>query len=313
LTCDVHTLESTVVSSQYEDTVFKTVVKDARKIAVLPVQSSFTSYCYDFFHCPPDTGCPAYGSKDRRCWFMSGTHCHGKILSNINEKLENCINCEMFMPVGIFIIDITRKSRLESEVDLGACMNLLGAASLAISNAKLYEKTLQLSETDGLTGLKNRRTFLKLLDSEISRSQRYNKNFGLLMLDVDYFKHYNDTNGHPQGDVLLKIISEMINENLRETDAVGRYGGEEFIALLPETNKEESIAIAERIRDTIENHRFPRAETQPGGKITVCIGVAAYPDDGDSAEKITRSTDDALYVAKIMGRNRVVAANVPII
>jgi diguanylate cyclase (GGDEF)-like protein len=134
-----------------------------------------------------------------------------------------------------------------------------------------------------------------------------------MMMDIDYFKQYNDAHGHPQGDILLKLVSNIIVDKLRDTDAVGRYGGEEFIALLPETNKEESIAIAERIRNEIENYKFPRAETQPGGRITISIGVSSYPEDGDSLERVLQSADDALYSAKNMGRNRVVAANVPII
>lgn len=313
VTCEAHTLESVVVSSEYEDRVFKAMMKDAKEIAVLPVRAAFSSKCYDYYHCPPDTGCIAYGSDDKRCWYISGTHCHGKIMRNTSEKLKECVKCDMFMPVGIFIVDITKTSRLEAKCDLDACMRLLDAASLAISNAKLYEKTLELSEIDGLTGVKNRRTFLKLLDSEVHRAHRYSKSFGLMMMDIDYFKQYNDTHGHPQGDILLKLVADIISDRLRDTDIVGRYGGEEFIALLPETNKEESVAIAERIRSEIENYKFPRAETQPGGRITLSIGVSSYPDDGDSAEKVIQSADDALYSAKNMGRNRVIVANVPII
>src|SRR5208283_1974696 len=105
----------------------------------------------------------------------------------------------------------------------------------------------------------------------------------------------NDTNGHPQGDVLLKMIAGSITDTMRETDIVARYGGEEFITLLPESTKEETIAIAERIRSTIEDYNFPRAEKQPGGKITISIGVSSYPGDGDSTEKIIQAADDALY------------------
>ncbi len=313
VTCEAHTLESVVVNSEYENRVFKTLMKDAKEIAVLPVRAAFSSKCYDYYHCPPNTGCAAYGSDDKRCWYISGTHCHGKIMRNITEKIKECVKCDMFVPVGIFIVDITRSSRFEAKCDLDACMRLLDAASLAISNAKLFEKTLELSEIDGLTGVKNRRTFLKLLDSEVHRAHRYNKSFGLMMMDIDYFKQYNDTHGHPQGDILLKLVADTIGDNLRDTDTIGRYGGEEFIALLPETNKDESIAIAERIRNEIESYNFPRAETQPGGKITISIGVSSYPEDGDSPEKIIQSADDALYSAKNMGRNRVMAANVPII
>jgi diguanylate cyclase (GGDEF)-like protein len=308
LSCDAHILESTVVRSGYEDKVFKDIMKGAKKIVVLPVHGAFTAKCYEMFHCPEGSECPAFNADERRCWYISGTHCHGKIMRTVMEKLKECVDCDMFAPVGIFIMDATRKSKLESEIDIDACMRLLDSASLAVSNAKLYEKTLEMSETDSLTGLRNRRIFFRTFDTEVTRAHRYSKQFGLIMLDIDHFKKYNDTNGHPQGDILLKMVSDSINENIRETDTLGRYGGEEFIALLPETMKDETAEIAERIRSAIETTRFPRAESQPGGKITVSIGVASYPEDGDSADKIVKSADDALYGAKNAGRNKVVVS-----
>ena len=311
LSCEAHILETTVITSEYENIVIKQLMGSPKEIAVLPVRAAYTTKCYEMFHCPDDTGCAAYGSEDRRCWHISGTHCHGRIMRNVTEKLKECIDCDMFAPVGIFVMDTTRKSKLEPKTDIEACMRLLDAASLAVSNAKLYEKTLELSEIDGLTLVKNRRVLLKQLGAEIQRAHRYKKTFGLLMLDIDHFKHYNDTNGHPQGDILLKMIADMIGENLRDTDSVGRYGGEEFIILLPESDKEESISIAERIRKAVDNYKFPRAETQPSGKMTVSIGVSSYPDDGDKWEKIIQAADDALYTAKNIGRNRVIAANMP--
>ncbi|MBI5212449.1 MAG: diguanylate cyclase [Nitrospirae bacterium] len=310
LSCEAHILEITGITSEYEYRVIKKL-DNPKEIAVLPLRGAFTAKCYEFFHCPDDIDCAAYGSEDRRCWHISGTHCHGRIMRNITEKLKECLDCDMFVPVGIFVMDTTRKSKLQSMIDIDACMRLIDAASLAVSNAKLYEKTLELSEIDGLTLVKNRRTLLKQLNAEIQRAHRYKKNFGLMMLDVDHFKQYNDTNGHFQGDILLKMIADMISDNLRDTDAVGRYGGEEFIVLLPETDKEETITIAERIRCGADGHKFPRAEAQPGGKITISIGVSMYPEDGDTFEKIIRAADDALYAAKNTGRNRVIAANMP--
>ncbi len=131
------------------------------------------------------------------------------------------------------------------------------------------------------------------------------------MLDIDFFKNYNDTNGHLQGDALLKALTAIIRNQLRESDTPGRYGGEEFIMLLPETEKEESITIAERIRQAIEAYDFPRAEQQPGGRITGSIGVSSYPEDGDTLEKLISAADDSLYSSKCAGRNRVIAANRP--
>lgn len=304
-------LDSSAVRSSYEDKVLKELMNNAREISVLPVMTSFTMRCSDYFHCPDNTGCPAYGSDDKRCWQISGTMCHGKKMATMDSKLNECLKCGMFAPVGVFVFDTARISRHDLAFDVAACMRLLDAASLAISNARLYEQTLELSEVDGLTEIRNRRTFLQVLTMELPRVQRYNKTFGLLMLDIDFFKNYNDTNGHPQGDVLLKTLAAIIKKQLRESDTPGRYGGEEFIMLLPETQKEESITIAERIRHAIEAWDFPRAERQPGGRITASIGVASYPEDGDTVEKLINAADDALYSAKSSGRNRVIAANRP--
>ncbi len=311
LSGEPHRLDSSMVRSGYEDKVFRELMNNAREITVLPVMTSFTVPCSGYFHCPEDTGCPAYDAADKKCWHISGTMCHVKRMGNMSEKLSTCVNCNMFAPAGVFILDTTRVSNLDPVVDVDACMRLLDAASLAISNARLYEQTLELSEVDGLTEIRNMRTFLQVLTMEIARVQRYRKSFGLLMLDIDYFKKYNDTNGHPQGDALLKAMTAIIRKQLRESDTPGRYGGEEFIMLLPETEKEESIAIAERIRQVVESWDFPRAEQQPGGRITVSIGVASYPEDADTLEKIIGAADDALYTAKCAGRNRVIAANRP--
>lgn len=308
-TCETHVLESIAVGSEYEDIAFKKLLPGSKEIAVLPVQASLTNKCYEFFHCPDNTGCPAHGSEDRRCWYISGTHCRGKMMRTDSEKMRECVKCDIFMPVGLFLADITSNSMSGEKCDLAACERLLDSASLAVSNAKLYEKTLDLSEIDGLTGVKNRTSFLRMLGHEVSRAHRYSKFFGLMMLDIDYFKNYNDTNGHPQGDVLLKMVADKISDKMRETDAVGRYGGEEFIILLPETTKDDTVIIAERIRSAIEEYTFPRADKQPEGKLTVSIGVSAYPEDGDSDKKIIQAADDALYTAKALGRNRVIVAN----
>jgi diguanylate cyclase (GGDEF)-like protein len=187
-------------------------------------------------------------------------------------------------------------------------MRLLDAAGLAVSNALLYEKTLGLSKIDGLTGLKNHREFKEAFAAECLRAKRYQRGLGMMMLDVDHFKNYNDTHGHPQGDILLKKLAELIGENLKDTDVVARYGGEEFAVLLFETTKQEAVNVAERLRHMVEWCKFPKEETQPGGKITVSVGVSGYPDDGDNMETLLSAADAALYRAKRAGRNRVIAA-----
>ncbi len=180
LSGEPHKIDSSAVRSVYEDKVFKELMNNAREITILPVMTSFTMRCSGYFHCPDDAGCPAYDSADKRCWHISGTMCHGKRMGNMSEKLRRVLNATCLRRLEFLFLTLARASKLDQVVDVDACMRLLDAASLAISNARLYEQTLELSEVDGLTEMRNRRTFLQVLSVEIPRAQRYKKSFGLL-------------------------------------------------------------------------------------------------------------------------------------
>jgi diguanylate cyclase (GGDEF)-like protein len=293
------------IASDYEKEVMD--LMGAKKVLLLPVLAASLSSCYRYFQCS-DTICPVYGDEAGKCWQVSATHCRGRIFRNNVEKLDSCLSCELFTPVGLYALNVTAEYTPFEKVDMEACMRLLDAAGLAVSNALLYEKTLGLSKIDGLTGLKNHREFKEAFAAECLRAKRYQRGLGMMMLDVDHFKNYNDTHGHPQGDILLKKLAELIGENLKDTDVVARYGGEEFAVLLFETTKQEAVNVAERLRHMVEWCKFPKEETQPGGKITVSVGVSGYPDDGDNMETLLSAADAALYRAKRAGRNRVIAA-----
>ena len=184
---------------------------------------------------------------------------------------------------------------------------------------KVRERTAQLNElnkkleilsiTDGLTGLYNHRHFYERLATEIARAARYNHDLSLIIIDVDFFKHYNDNHGHLAGDIVLKGVADCIKSGVREIDITARYGGEEFAAILPEVDKKGALAFAERIRNVVASHPFSKKETQPNGNLTISLGVATFPEDtaaNDSA--LIQMADNAMYKAKEMGRNRVVAA-----
>jgi diguanylate cyclase (GGDEF)-like protein len=164
------------------------------------------------------------------------------------------------------------------------------------------EELERLSVTDGLTGLFNRRYLIEHLASEVSRSRRNHHSFAVLMMDVDHFKTYNDTHGHLAGDEVLVRVSRILRESIRDVDFPTRYGGEEFLVLLPETSIERAVEVAERIRTRLAS------ETFAGGRITLSAGVASFPEFGETAEAVIMCADVALYEAKREGRDRVVRA-----
>lgn len=173
---------------------------------------------------------------------------------------------------------------------------------LSEANARLE----RLAVTDGLTGLFNHRRFQEALHSELLRCERHKRPLAVLMLDVDFFKKVNDSMGHPAGDELLRRLAEVLAEDLRQTDLISRYGGEEFAVLLPETTKAEAMQVAERMREAVEQQiNENNAWTQ---RITVSVGVATFPEDAQTAEALLEAADQALYVAKRQGRNRVIGA-----
>ena len=206
---------------------------------------------------------------------------------------------------GIIHLDSFEKNAFDEE-DLNFVELLAKETAIAIERSLLYEEIKNLSVIDALTNLFNRRKMEEDLRNELERSKRYTRPLSILMVDIDYFKNYNDFHGHQKGDEVLRKIAELLRKNLRAIDKVYRYGGEEFIVLLPEVDKEGALACAERLRRKVEQEPFEGEEqSQPSGKITISIGVASYPLDGDSIEKLIEAADSALYRAKALGRNRV--------
>jgi diguanylate cyclase (GGDEF)-like protein len=171
------------------------------------------------------------------------------------------------------------------------------------------ERLSELAVTDGLTGLYNYRFFKEYLVREIRRASRFHLFISLIMLDIDYFKNYNDTHGHLAGDEILKTLAQLMVTNLRSIDVAARYGGEEFVLVLPETNKTAARIVAEKIQELVENYKFPLGETQPNGRITVSMGIATYPDNGSSVEELINCADRRLYGAKTGGRNKVMESD----
>jgi diguanylate cyclase (GGDEF)-like protein len=178
---------------------------------------------------------------------------------------------------------------------------------LRIQKALEHARTRRLASTDGLTEVYNHRTFQERLSQEIARADRYSRPLSMLMIDVDHFKVYNDTHGHPQGDIVLRDLARLLREMSRTSDTVARYGGEEFAIILPETDSVGAQKIGQRLREQVESYPFPGKGLMPGGTLTISIGVATHAPAG-SKDALLQAADTALYTAKREGRNRVCVA-----
>jgi diguanylate cyclase (GGDEF)-like protein len=201
---------------------------------------------------------------------------------------------------GWNIYNASDSKRLESLVALTA---------MSLANQRLHRVILHQAVTDGLTGVFNKRHALQLLNDEVRRADRYGHSLSIMMMDIDNFKNYNDTYGHVQGDLLLQQFADVVREGVRSTDTVGRFGGEEFFVIMPETTRDAALASAERLRVSVESARFPGTrETDEEVSKTVSIGVASLRVDATETLSLVSAADEALYRAKRDGRNRVAEA-----
>jgi diguanylate cyclase (GGDEF)-like protein len=192
--------------------------------------------------------------------------------------------------------------------DIETTVFLAEQGGVAIENVQLHEEARRLSLTDGLTGVWNRRFFQMQFRQVLATSTRFDRPFSLLMLDIDHFKGVNDTHGHQRGDAILVEFSQRVSRTVREVDTFARYGGEEFICLLSETELAGAVTTAEKIKDVIRSEAFGSLG-EPPVNLTVSIGVASYPDHGDTFRALVEAADRALYKAKEGGRDAVVAAD----
>lgn len=233
---------------------------------------------------------------------------------------------------GIPIIMLTVKDSLEDKVagiEAGADDYLPKPYNETELNAKIYSalrtKALQdelrqknkemeellarvefLAITDPLTELYNRRRLENVLEQEWKKIKRYKQPITCMMIDIDHFKSVNDVFGHKAGDAVLVQIAKLIKKNLREVDTVARWGGEEFVVILPQTDADSALSAASRILEAVSTHEFPEA---PARKITVSIGIARTGHAVDTADKLLNLADCALYEAKARGRNRIEVAS----
>lgn len=180
--------------------------------------------------------------------------------------------------------------------------------SIALDNATLHRRATELSYHDPLTGLFNRRYLEEALETEIRRAGRYNLALSVNMLDIDHFKGFNDSYGHTRGDEVLRVVGQRLREQTRNADIVTRYGGEEFVVILPMTTKPHARLVAEKLRAAIQAAVIS-GDGAEEARITISVGVSSFPEDSSTATGLLQAADAALYAAKDRGRNRVEAFN----
>lgn len=173
----------------------------------------------------------------------------------------------------------------------------IGASVFAFGMVLIVHRLMDMSNTDPMTGLYNKTYMRKMLDLEINRSSRYNLPFSLLFVDFDNFKEINDQMGHSVGDVVLQKVVDCLKNNVRTVDVLFRYGGDEFVLLMPQTRMEESEVLFKRLQEAVSGLELPG-----GCKIRISGGIAVFPDDGDSADKLLNMADKRMYKNKV-GQN----------
>jgi diguanylate cyclase (GGDEF)-like protein len=220
---------------------------------------------------------------------------------------EGSYYCSPLIAGGIIIGAV----RMEGSVGLwtrereGLAESYLSGAASALSNLRLLEKMKQQANVDELTGLYNRRFLEDYARKQVAMASRKETPLGVIMLDLDKFKDFNDHFGHEVGDRILREFAKTVIHAMRETNLAARYGGEEFVVLLPDTDLASCQLVAERIRKAVEKMVVPSGTEKPLPGITVSLGIAVYPDHGKTFEEVVNASDKALYDSKRAGRNRV--------
>lgn len=207
------------------------------------------------------------------------------------------------------IAALTSERRDFTSYELDLLSTFSSQAAVLIENARLYKRVENLAIHDGLTNLFNYRHFQEVLDRDIRKAQKSGFPLSLVIIDIDDFKKYNDTFGHPEGDEVLRNVAEILLDNTRGKDFVARYGGEEFVVVLPETSRSGAMTVAQTIRQKVESFPFgSQNSAHPPVRLSITAGLAVFPDDANSAKDLILTADEALYQGKRTGKNQVISA-----
>lgn len=228
-----------------------------------------------------------------------------------DERIEKYQRTILYLPLrtrdenmGVLMVD-NILSQQEIPVEQVTVLSAVaGQLGMAIKNARLFQGVEELAITDGLTGLYLLRYFKQRLREEFFRAERNRGQLSLMILDIDHFKRFNDTYGHPAGDTILASVAERVLSNARKVDLTARYGGDEFVILLPDTSADEAMLLAERLHQAVSGEQVKLSHDR-SVPLTVSIGVATYPTHAATIEELIKRADEALYWIKSHGRNRI--------
>ncbi len=269
--------------------------KYGEKLSFLPVNMKWEGPCWQINDCN-DAGCSCYHKQEHKCWVKSDKRYRGDDLKTYKEKTARCMNCRSFLPVGVYAVVGSGAAKAHRYIS--------DDLSGIIRNAVIYERAQYSATRDQLTGLFNRRTLFKRTYELMKLSRRYKHPFCLCMFDIDHFKRFNDEYGHEVGDYVLKALSKFVLSCIRTTDVFGRYGGEEFTILLPETKKEEAFTALDKIRNKVDREIFEYKEVKH--HIQISMGLSElHQDEALSLGDLFKKSDNALYQSKQRGRNMV--------
>lgn len=310
-TLDLHTLLDSLVSVACRSFGYETgsLLMVGAETGGLTVEAAY-GYSGDVVgtHLPAGTGLSGWVA-------MSGSPL---VADDVNQdsryhRADARIRSELVVPliaegkvIGVFNVGSARLAAFGPR-DMHLLATLASYAVIAIQNARLYEQARRLAVTDGLTELYNHRYFYEALERTFERSRRDGQPLALIMLEIDRFKHYNDTYGHKCGDDALREVAGLLRRGSRPSDIVARYGGDEFMVVLPGATRSAALEMAERLRRSVESHPLIPAEGTIA-TVTISVGVAAYPEDAQAVGSLVEAVDQAQYVSKRLGGNRVQAA-----
>jgi diguanylate cyclase (GGDEF)-like protein len=296
----------------YTTRIMTIVFNPARRTGVIHKIAGFAAELREGLEFPINTGLYSFAFQKRTVVSIPDLRqFQGRYYRFMPEEPANPAICSLVvLPIiddesrclGLLSLESDRPGQFGGDIEQ-ILSTLVGNASVAFNRALLYQRMETLATTDGLTGLNNHRTFQEVLSRELDRAKRYNQIVSILLLDIDHFKSFNDTYGHPVGDLVLKEIAASLLGSTRKTDTVARYGGEEFTVIMPMTDQQNGLILAGRIRQAIEAREIVSMERRL--RVTVSVGCATFPHHAKTQQELIDNADKAMYYSKEHGRNQV--------